>query len=40
MLFPWEGMEENGGDLCVLPPRTVRASLRRSQLEAVTTSSG
>lgn len=35
-LSPSEGMEED----CVLPRMTVRASLRPSQLEAVTTSSG
>lgn len=39
-LSPGEEVEEDGEDLCVLSLVTVGASLRTSQLEAVTTSSG
>lgn len=39
-LSPSEEMEEEGGDLCVLPLVIIGASVRPSQLEAVSTSSG
>lgn len=40
VLSPNEGAEEDGGEQYLLPPLTVMASLRTSQLEAVVTSSG
>lgn len=40
VLSPNEGTEEDGGEHYLLPPLTVMASLRTSQLEDVATSSG